>query len=69
MSSRLKSAQQEGNSTVGYSSTLLGRKKVAEETMAFQLERPSGFQFKAGQYIDLTLLGSEPGRSNGLTHT
>jgi len=54
---------------VGYSSTLLGRTKVAEDTVAFQLERPSGFQFKAGQYIDLTLLGSEPGRSNGLTHT
>jgi len=38
---------------VRYSSTLLGRTKVAEDTVAFQLERPSGFQFKAGQYIDL----------------
>jgi ferredoxin-NADP reductase len=54
---------------VDYSSTLLGRTKVAEDTVAFQLERPSGFQFKAGQYIDLTLLGSDSGRSNGLTHS
>jgi ferredoxin-NADP reductase len=37
--------------------------------MAFQFEKPRGFQFKAGQYIDLHLLGLPPGRENGLTHT
>ena len=52
-----------------YRSTLLGRTEVAEGTMAFQFEKPKGFVFKAGQYIDLTLLGSQPGSSNGLSHT
>jgi ferredoxin-NADP reductase len=50
-------------------STLLSRIEVAEETMAFHFERPRGFLFKAGQYIDLTLLGPQPGSANGLTHT
>jgi ferredoxin-NADP reductase len=54
---------------MGYDSTLLGRTEVAEGTMAFQFEKPKGFVFKAGQYIDLTLLRSQPGLSNGLTHT
>jgi ferredoxin-NADP reductase len=40
---------------IGYQSTLLGRTEVAEGTMAFQFEKPKGFVFKAGQYIDLTL--------------
>ena len=52
-----------------YHSTLLGRTEVAEGTMAFQFEKPKGFVFKAGQYIDLTLLASQPGSSNGLIHT
>jgi len=52
-----------------YPSTLLGRTEVAEGTMAFQFEKPKGFVFKAGQYIDLTLLGPQPGSSNGLIHT
>jgi len=47
-------------------STLLSRIEVAEETMAFHFERPRGFLFKAGQYIDLTLLGPQPGSANGL---
>ena len=54
---------------IAYQSTLLGRTEVAEDTMAFRFEKPRSFLFKAGQYIDLTLLGSEPGGSNGLTHT
>lgn len=37
--------------------------------MAFHFERPRTFLFKAGQYIDLTLLGPQPGSANGLTHT
>ena len=52
-----------------YQSTLLGRTEVAEGTMAFQFEKPKDFVFKAGQYIDLTLSSSQPGSSNGLTHT
>jgi ferredoxin-NADP reductase len=54
---------------IDYQSTLLGRTEVAEDTMAFQFERPNDFLFKAGQYIDLTLSGSQPGPENGLTHT
>src|ERR1700751_3393319 len=56
---------------IQYETTLLGRTEVAEDTMAFQLERPRGFVFKAGQYIDLTLLSSHPhlGPSDGMTHT
>jgi ferredoxin-NADP reductase len=54
---------------IDYQSTLLGRTEVAEGTMAFQFEKPSDFVFKAGQYIDLTLSGSQPGPENGLTHT
>jgi ferredoxin-NADP reductase len=54
---------------IDYHSTLLGRTEVAEGTMAFQFEKPKDFVFKAGQYIDLTLLGSQPGSSSGLTHT
>jgi len=52
-----------------YQSTLLGRTEVAERTMAFQFEKPKDFVFKAGQYIDLTLSGSQAESSNGLTHT
>ena len=52
-----------------YHSTLLGRTEVAEGTAAFQFQKPQDFVFRAGQYIDLTISGSQPGSSNGLTHT
>ena len=54
---------------IAYQSLLIGRTEVAQDTIAFRFEKPRSFLFKAGQYIDLTLLGSEPGHSNGLTHT
>jgi ferredoxin-NADP reductase len=54
---------------IGRRSTLISRTEVAEETMAFHFEKPRGFLFKAGQYVDLTLLGPQPGSTNGLTHT
>lgn len=54
---------------IGYPTTLIGRTEVAEGTMAFRFEKPLNFLFKAGQYIDLTLSGSESAPSNGLTHT
>jgi hypothetical protein len=34
---------------------LIRREEVAEATMAFHFEKPSGFNFKAGQYADVTL--------------
>jgi ferredoxin-NADP reductase len=56
---------------IDYQSTLLGRTEVAKGTMAFQFEKPNNFVFKAGQYIDLTLSGSQPqlGPPDGMTHT
>jgi ferredoxin-NADP reductase len=39
-----------------YASKLLNRVEVAEGTMAFQFEKPPGFDFKPGQSADLTLL-------------
>ncbi|MBI4094712.1 MAG: FAD-dependent oxidoreductase [Candidatus Liptonbacteria bacterium] len=46
-----------------YRSTLLDRKDVALRTMAFYFEKPAGFTFKAGQYIDLIL--SNPRAAGG----
>lgn len=34
---------------------LIRREEVAEGTMAFRFEKPSGFRFKAGQSADVTL--------------
>ncbi len=34
---------------------LKNRKEVAERTMAFQFEKPGDWNFKAGQFIDITL--------------
>lgn len=35
---------------------LVGRKLVADRTMAFQFAKPAGWDFRAGQFIDITLL-------------
>src|SRR5450432_2419518 len=37
-------------------SKLIRRKEVAEGTIAFHFEKPSGFAFKAGQSADVTLI-------------
>jgi len=37
--------------------------------MAFQFQKPHDFVFKAGQYIELAISGSQHGSANGLTHT
>lgn len=42
--------------TKNYRIKLKDRFTVAEGTMAFQFEKPSGFIFKPGQWIDITLL-------------
>jgi ferredoxin-NADP reductase len=39
-----------------YTTTLNERRDVAEGTMVFHLEKPPGFQFKAGQYMNVTLI-------------
>jgi hypothetical protein len=40
-----------------YQTCLIGRTKVADGTMAFKFEKPTHFEFKPGQYIDLTIRG------------
>lgn len=53
----------------GYQTTLLGRDKIAERTMAFHFERPEGFAFKAGQAVDVVLTGSPPTGADAARHT
>ena len=43
--------------------------EVAEGTMAFHLEKPAGFQFKAGQYLYITLVNPPESDSQGITRT
>lgn len=38
-----------------YDVRLLRRKEIAEGTMEFTLEKPPGFEYRAGQYGDLVL--------------
>ena len=68
MSSQVESAQEGQYAAIGHPSRLVGRKQVAEGTMAFQFERPRNFPFKAGQFVDLAPLGARPDGSDGLTH-
>src|SRR5271169_1674619 len=51
-----------------YRSSLLGRTRVADGTMAFQFERPKHFHFKPGQYVYLTIPDPEDGVASRITH-
>ena len=53
----------------GFRTKLLGRSNVAEGTMAFHLAKPLGFNFKAGQAADLTLLDPPETDSEGNIRT
>lgn len=46
---------------------LKNRKEVAERTMAFQFEKPGDWTFKAGQFIDITLLNPPETDAEGNT--
>jgi ferredoxin-NADP reductase len=50
-----------------FMSKLKDRKEVAERTIAFRFEKPSGWTFKAGQFIDMTLLDPAETESEGNT--
>ena len=50
-------------------SRLIRREEVAEGTMAFYFERPSGFNFKAGQSADVTLTNPPQTDAEGNTRT
>jgi ferredoxin-NADP reductase len=49
----------------GFICKLKDRKEVAEGTMSFRFEKPSGWTFKAGQYLDMTLLDPSETDSEG----
>jgi ferredoxin-NADP reductase len=49
----------------GFICKLKDRKEVAKGTMAFRFEKPSGWAFKAGQYLDMTLLDPSETDSEG----
>ncbi len=49
--------------------TLLVKREVAEGTMEFSLKRPSGFEYQAGQTIDLTLINPPETDAEGNTRT
>ena len=44
-------------------------KEVAEGTMSFRFEKPPGWAFKAGQYLDMTLLDPSEVDSEGNART
>ncbi|HVB34756.1 MAG TPA: FAD-dependent oxidoreductase [Patescibacteria group bacterium] len=48
---------------------LLRKREVAERTAAFYFEKPKGFQFRAGQFIDLTLVDPAETDAAGSTRT
>ena len=49
--------------------TLIRREEVAEGTMAFHFEKPSGFSFRAGQFADVTLTDPPETDAQGNTRT
>jgi ferredoxin-NADP reductase len=48
---------------------LVSREEVAEGTMAFHFEKPSGFSFRAGQFADVTLIDPPETDAKGITRT
>lgn len=48
-------------------SELKDRKQVAEQTIAFRFSKPDGWTFKAGQFIDMTLLNPSETDAEGNT--
>ena len=52
-----------------YTTRLNERRDVAEGTMAFHFEKPPGFQFKAGQYMNVTLIDPPETDAEGITRS
>jgi ferredoxin-NADP reductase len=48
---------------------LKSRMEIADRTMAFSLQKPPGFEFKPGQYLDLTLIDPPEMDSEGAVRT
>jgi ferredoxin-NADP reductase len=49
----------------GFLCKLRSRQEIAEGTMAFHFEKPAGWTFKPGQYVDMTLLDPAETDSEG----
>ena len=52
-----------------YQSRLSGCEEVAEGAMAFHLEKPTGFEFKAGQYVDISLINPPETDAEGIVRS
>ncbi|MGH8728675.1 MAG: ferredoxin--NADP reductase [Burkholderiales bacterium] len=52
-----------------YEVTLKGREEIAEGTMAFHFEKPTGFSFKPGQAIDVILVEPPTTDAQSARHT
>src|ERR1017187_8716966 len=50
-------------------SKLIRREEVAERTIAFHFEKPSGFSFRAGQFADVTLIDPPETDAKGNTRS
>jgi len=50
-----------------FMSRLTQRHEVAENTMAFQFDKPAGWTFKPGQFVDITLINPPETDSEGNT--
>jgi ferredoxin-NADP reductase len=55
--------------TSAHTTPLTKREEVAEETMAFHFAKPTDFQFRAGQSIDMTLLNPPESDAEGNIRT
>jgi ferredoxin-NADP reductase len=52
-----------------HTSKLIRRQEIAEGTIAFHFEKPTGFKFNAGQFADVTLVDSPETDAEGNTRT
>src|ERR1043165_8773805 len=52
-----------------FTSMLRSRQEVADGTTAFRFDKPSGWVFKAGQFLDMTLLNPAETDAEGNTRS
>lgn len=52
-----------------YTTKLISHEHIAEDTMAFQFEKPAGFEFMAGQHMDLGLTAHPTSGDDNMIHT
>jgi NAD(P)H-flavin reductase len=67
--SRLDHMANTETTSLAVTSVLRGRQEIAEGTMAFRFEKPPGWLFKAGQFLDMTLVNPLETDAEGNTRT